>query len=175
MISFVLLVTACGSSGGDEGTTVDQGTATDQGGQGTETTAASNDGSQSGNEVPSSGNDGSVEYQFGGNWEGSGELVFYPQASVFQDDVWTLTFVKDVDQTTGALFTIRVSTVDGYISYADEEVGTTGTLDQCTFDIGKSDIDGTSGSFECNDLNMVVINGSGRDGVTFTGTWESRG
>jgi len=175
VLLLVLLLGACGggagddtsgdgTSGGDESVTTTTGTV--EGGD----DEGSTDSGSGGVDV---GNNGSIRFEISGNWEGEGEWPFIPAASVFVNDIWSMSFAPKIDGTGDGIFTLMLDDENFFMTYGTNEGVISGGTDQCELDLDRSDADGTAGNFECTNLVVLPTNGSMTDGVNFSATFET--
>lgn len=165
LLLLALIVGACGG-GGDN--------ADESGGSGDGNSASGSGSDDSSNSESSGGGDnGSITYEFSGNWEGSGEFAFIPEASAFIDGHWSLSFAPNRDGSGDSIITILLVPETQYFTFGDPEFTVGGGPGQCEFDAEES-ASGASGSVECTNLLGVPATGSTRDGVNFSATFDAR-
>lgn len=167
IVLFVLALIMGGCGGGSD--TADEG-----GGSGGDNSAiGSGSDNSSGSESSGGAENGSITYEFSGNWEGDGEFAFIPEASAFIDGHWSLSFAPNRDGSGDSIITILLIPETLYFTFGDPEFTVGGGPGQCEFDAEES-ASGASGSVECTNLLGVPATGSTRDGVNFSATFDAR-
>jgi hypothetical protein len=166
-----------GSSGNDSASGSDETSGSDDE-SGAEDEAGSDDssnsGSDSGTESDGGGENGSINFEISGNWDADGEFVFIPEASVFTDGFWSLSFAPNRDGSGDKIITILLAPDSFFVTYGDPDITVAGGQDQCQFDISDQTVDGVSGTIDCSDLTGMPAESSMRDGVNFDATFDAR-
>jgi len=181
---FALVVGACGGGGGDadgdggsagsdSASSSDESDGSDEA-SGAEDESGSDDSSGSDAESTGGGENGSINFEVSGNWEADGEFVFIPEASLFTDGYWSLSFAPNRDGSGDKIVTILLAPESYIVTYGDPDITVAGGQDQCEFDISDQTVDGVSGSIECRDLTGIPAASSIRDGVNFDATFDAR-
>jgi hypothetical protein len=176
VLLLVLLLGACGggagddtsgaddTSGGDDSVTTTAGTV--QGGD----DEGSTDSGSGGVDV---GNNGSIRFEISGNWEDEGEWPFIPDASVFINDIWSMSFAPKIDGTGDGILTLMLDDEAFFLTYGTNDGVITGGSDLCELEVDRSDSGGAAGNFECTNLFVLPTSGSMTDGVNFSATFET--
>lgn len=188
LLVFALVVGACGGGGddadGDGGSAGSDSASSSEETDGSDEASGAEDesgsdessesGSDSGAESTGGGENGSINFEVSGNWEADGEFAFIPEASVFTDGYWSLSFAPNRDGSGDKIVTILLAPDSYFVTYGDPEITVAGGQDQCEFDISDQTVDGVSGSIECRDLTGMPAASSIRDGVNFDATFDAR-
>jgi hypothetical protein len=174
-LALVLLLVGCGGGGGSSNDTsgADDPTAT--------TVAGSDDGSgndeegstDSGSGGVDVGNNGSIRFEISGNWDDEGEWPFIPAASIYVNEIWSMSFAPKIDGTGDGILTLMLDGENFFMTYGTADGVITGGSDLCEIDIDRSDAGGTAGNFECTNLFVLPTEGSMTDGVNFSATFET--
>jgi hypothetical protein len=188
LLVLALVVAACG--GGGDNATDDGGSSGNDSASGADETSgseeesgaedeagsddSSNSGSDSGTESTGGGENGSINFEISGNWDADGEFVFIPEASVFTDGFWSLSFAPNRDGSGDKIITILLAPDSFFVTYGDPDITVAGGQDQCQFDISDQTVDGVSGTIDCSDLTGMPAESSMRDGVNFDATFDAR-
>ncbi|MEX0947037.1 MAG: hypothetical protein WD651_13740 [Acidimicrobiia bacterium] len=175
LLLVVLLLGACGGGAGGD-TSGDDASGGDDSVTTTARTVAGGEdegSTDTGSGAVDVGNNGSVRFEISGNWEDEGEWPFIPAASVFVNDIWSMSFAPKIDGTGDGILTIMLDDESFFVTYGTNDGVISGGIDQCQVDIDRSEADGTAGNFECTNLVVLPTNGSMTDGVNFSGTFET--
>jgi hypothetical protein len=166
LLVLVLIMGGCGGDGDNPDESGGSGGDNSAGGSGSD--------DSSGSESSGGGENGSITFEFSGNWEGDGEYAFIPEASAFIDGHWSLSFAPNRDGSGDAIITILLIPETLYFTFGDPEFTVGGGPGQCEFDVSEESASRASGSVECTNLLGVPATGSTRDGVNFSATFDAR-
>jgi hypothetical protein len=176
-IAAVMLLAACGSSGGSTtDTPADASVAPTSDSGGSDGSGGSDD---SGDDGGGGGLNGSVHFEVSGELSKEGELPFVPMVSFFEHDGPGSAYLifANADGDTGLYLT--VASLGATVTLGSPDLGVTlfpaegGPIGECTVDADQIDASSASGSFECTNMSAFRLE-EYLGAVTLSGTFDAR-